>query len=95
MFDGKLRNVVMYCEEISAAYKIADFGGPCVYVYEKKAREMKEKNPRKYANLFVSYLRLSEHEGHSWLYGRYDGWCQYYKDEDVKKIIDDLTKGAA
>ena len=96
MFNGDLNKVAAYCEEIGAEYNIVEMAGTkFLYVHDKTEFRKRLEAVGKDQLLYVGYLRLSKHEDHDYLYGRYNGWCQYYSDKQVKEIIDDLTKGAA
>ena len=50
-----------------------DNGMDMVYAYSKVEYELKKKHPRKFKNLYVPYLRVSNFDG-EW-YTREDGWC--------------------
>ena len=56
-------------------------GMDMVYVYSKVEYEIKQKHPRRFKNLYVPYLRVSNFNG-EW-YTREDGWCSYMPEEVV------------
>lgn len=51
-------------------------GSDMVYVYSKLEYELKQKHPRKYKNLYIPYIRVSNFDGDRW-YVREDGYCSY------------------
>lgn len=55
-----------------------------VWVYSKGEYELKKKNPRKYKNLYVPYLRVSNFDG-DW-YTRDNGLCGYMSPVRVMEI---------
>lgn len=60
-----------------------------VYIFEKKAYELKHKHPRKYKGLYVPYLRVSNFDG-DW-YIREDGWTQYCSESIVLEKVKELA----
>lgn len=92
MFEHELAKVKEYLEKIGARYTVVVTNGyEQVYVLEKDAYEKRDKNPRKYKDLYVSYLRISKPDDNKNLYTRNDGICGYMTDEKIKTIIDELT----
>lgn len=92
MFGCDLEQVKEYLDKIGARYETVTTGDfKQIYVFEKDAYDKKHKHPRKYKDLYVSYLRISCHPGHIGLYTRRDGICGYMTDETVKEFIDRLT----
>lgn len=59
-----------------------------VYVFSRRAYMLKTKYPRRYKNLYVPYLRVSNFNG-EW-YTRQDGWCEYMPVCNVLKICREL-----
>lgn len=94
MFNGNLDNVIKYCEEIGAKHFIHEMpnGLRMLYILDKEEAEIKEKHPKKYAQLFVSYLRVSKHDDHDYFYTRDNGVVGYRSDRWIKDRIDWLTK---
>lgn len=91
MFERNLDNVKKYLKEIGAAWTVmTDLGFEQVYIFEKTAYDKVKKQPRKYKDLYVPYLRISDHGGNG-LYTRRDGICGEMSDDDIKEIIDELT----
>ena len=65
-------------------------GADMVYVFSKDEFEKKKKHPRKYANLYVPYLRVSHFgEGNEW-YTRESGWTCYMSQEKVIRKCKEL-----
>ena len=92
MFEGNLENVKTYLEKIGARYNVVITNGfEQVYVFEKDAYDKRKEHPRKYKDLYVSYLRMSKHDGDDRLYTRRDGIVGYLPDYRIKEIIDELT----
>lgn len=56
-----------------------------VYVFSRKEYSLKKKHPRKYKNLYIPYIRVSNFGG-EW-YTRQDGWCCYMPEEKVIDIV--------
>ena len=93
MFERDLNNVKKYLEEIGAAWTVYDgMGIEQVYVFDKAVYDKKHKHPRKYKDLYVPYLRLSDH-GDDGLYAKRDGYCEHMTDDEIKEVIDELTFG--
>lgn len=91
MFERNLEHVKEYLEKIGARYTVDNtWGFEKVYVFEKEAYDKRKSDPEKYKDLYVSYLRISDHGGDG-LYTRRDGICGEMTDESIKMIIDDLT----
>ena len=57
-----------------------------IYVFERKARELKMLHPRKYKNLFVPCIRVSHFDEERW-YTRDCGWTEWKKPEEVIDMI--------
>lgn len=92
MFERNLENVKTYLDEIGARYNVVSINGfEMIYVFEKDAYDNKKKHPRKYKDLYVSYLRISKHDGDERFYTKMDGITRYLPDYRIKKIIDELT----
>ena len=84
-----------WLESIGAVYKANDENDAtdAVYVFGKKELRLKEKFPKKYANLYVPYLRVSHFgDGESTLYTRDNGLCGWMFPERVKSICVALSK---
>ncbi len=81
-----------WLDSIGAIYSYTDNNGKLeqVYVFEKGAYEKKKKHPRKYNDLYVDYLRVSNFDGK--LYTRRSGLCMYMSDNKVKEICIQLTR---
>ncbi len=63
-----------------------DYDG--IYVKSRKEYEMKKKNPRKYRNLYIPYLRVSQFDKERW-YTRENGICGYMdKKEVIRKCLE-------
>lgn len=60
-----------------------------VYIFEKKAYELKRKHPRKNKNLYIPYLRVSNFGG-EW-YIRENGRTQYCPESIVLKKVKELA----
>ena len=60
-----------------------DYDG--IYVFGKDEYTKKHKHPRKYKDLFVPYIRVSNFGGN--MYVRDCGYCYYTNDEDLKKKL--------
>lgn len=78
-----IENDIPYYEETSIQNYYA------IYIHDKDAYNKKKKHPRKYKDLYVSYLRLSHFENDR-AYTRYDGWCCYMSKERIMNIVDKL-----
>lgn len=81
-----------FLDSIGARYHYTDNDGKLeqVYVFEKAAYDKKHANPRKYKDLYVSYLRVSNFGGD--LYTREDGWTCYMPDSVVMQKCIELTE---
>ena len=91
MFGREMKNVKEYLEKVGARYQVVVTNGfEQVYVFEKDAYDKRNNHPRKYKDLYVSYLRISDHGGDG-LYTRRDGICGEMTDDGIKRIIDELT----
>ena len=93
MFGRDMDNVKNYVEKIGARFTDMTTNGlRQIYVYDKGAYDLKKTHPKKYNNLYVSYIRVSDHGGDG-LYTRIDGICGEMTDEKIKRWIDYLTDG--
>lgn len=93
MFGRDMDNVRTYLEKINARFSDSETNGlRQIYVYDKGVYDLKKKHPQKYRNLYMSYLRISDHGGDG-LYTRMDGICGEMTDEKIKREIDYLTDG--
>ena len=54
-----------------------------VYVYSKEEYEKRQNHPRKYKDLYVPYLRVSQFDGWPNLYVRDNGYCEYMNIQDI------------
>ena len=84
-----------WLESVGAIYYANDENDAtdAVYIFGKKEFELKKKFPRKYAKLYLPYLRVSHfgERGNS-LYTRDNGWCEWMSPENVKDICVKLSK---
>jgi hypothetical protein len=78
-----IENGIPYHEET----EIKDYYA--IYIFDKDAYEKKHKHPRKYKDLYVSYLRVS-HFDEARPYTRQDGICSYMSKERIMDIVDKL-----
>lgn len=80
-----------FLDSIGARYEYTDNDGKLeqIYVFDKDAYDKKKKHPRKYKDLYVSYLRVSNFNAD--LYTRQNGICKYMPDSIVKEICIELT----
>jgi len=62
-----------------------DYDGIYIFGYESK---LKKAHPRKYKNLYVPYLRVSNFSG-DW-YVRDNGWCHYAPPCVVMELVEKL-----
>lgn len=70
------KELVQFLEDNNIPYEEENVNGlEQVYVFSKKEYTLKRKHPRKYKNLYLPYLRVSNFGGE--LYTRENGWCQY------------------
>ena len=60
-----------------------------VYVYSKDEYEKKQNHPKKYADLYVPYLRVSNFDRDVW-YTRENGWTQWMTQEKVLAKCEEL-----
>ena len=93
MFGRDMDNIKAYLEKIDARFNDTEINGlRQIYVYDKEVYDLQKKHPRKYGNLYCSYIRISDHGGDG-LYTRQDGICGEMTDENIKRWIDYLTNG--
>lgn len=64
-------------------------GADMVYVYNRREVELKKAHPRKYKDLFVTYLRVS-HFDEDMLYTRDCGICGYMNEKEVMRKVREL-----
>lgn len=80
---------VEFLEELGAPYEEVEINGlEQVYVYSRREYELKRKYPRKYKDLYLPYLRVSNFGGE--LYTRENGWCEYMPDSIVLEKCKEL-----
>lgn len=91
MFGRDMENIKEYLEKIGACYQVTVLKGfEQIYVFDKDAYNKKRNHPLLNKDLYVSYLRISDHGGDG-LYTRRDGICGELTDDKIKEIIDELT----
>ena len=82
-------------EELGLPYKEAKIGllrdkeYDGIYVYNKHEYEMFVKDPKKYKNLYVPYIRVSDFG--SEMYVRDNGYCYYTNDYDLKLKLQQMA----
>ena len=62
-----------------------DYDGMYIFGYESK---LKKAHPRKYKNLYVPYLRVSNFDG-TW-YVRDNGYCHHATENEVVRLVEKL-----
>lgn len=84
--------LIQLCEEMGVPYiaETNSLGEEIVYVYDAGIYELKHKNPRKYNDVFLPYLRVSNFGPEP--YTRHNGWCQYANRQYIVDILKELAE---
>jgi len=78
-------------KEMDLPYEVDDYGaGERVYVFGKQAFAKKQKQPKKYKDLYVPYCRIGFMAGGE-IYVRDNGLCDYVNEQQLIEILNKLA----